>query len=573
MGLKFLEARDLQTFLEAVRTDQGLEEFAIQLRGFALDGCYLHQLDKVVVGATNSSSHTRRFAFNPLLVGTGFPDAFYQPSGATNPFGDFVPVWPGDPNRTGGQRLYATESALFASSEIELVDPLTGLLNIESGHFITTPTANGPIRLLQGKGAAIPPGAGTWANGPQAGTGFGVGYLFFEGLTDGIAGETNLTGTGVYPAGLALTIPRIATIPAPIGTGAANDGDNALCWLDLDTGLMDGRMATTPGLATSDGAEPNSEAPIAGQTFMWYVAQYMPDVDATFTAPKGELLLVSNDNGIPADPANFPQSVFVKIIDFNPFNLIATGGAPTRVHERIRLRSSVDFDDNPIFDVSGAADANDAGGLRLHFHPPSQRFFMVLATQAGSVPKVAQEAYIGYWARQIEASILTTPVPVDVPRTNDVVDYESFTTGSIGEPASGANVDWELFRNSTENEVLDASTFPGTSVVANPPIDQAFPAVNEGTLVIVADAATLVEGTDYTVVLSTGIITWITDQSGAASVTATYEHREADASPAHGSLLVVASRSDDDGVARTQVRYDDNDDLVGKFDRLRGTLS
>ncbi len=572
MALKFISAVDMQTFLEAIRTDQGIEEFTVQLQGFALDGCYLHQLDKVVVGAKSSASNNRRVGFNPLLVGTGFPDAFYQPVDSDLPFGaQQIPVWAGDPNRPGGQRLYATESSLFGSAEIELVDPLTSLRNVATGHFVTTPAGNGPIRVLQGRGAGIPPGVGTWINGPQAGTGFGIGYLFFEGLTDGIPGETNQVGTNVYPQGLALTIPRTATIPVPIGTGAASDGDNALCWLNLDSGLMDGRMATTPGLATSDTAEPNSESPIAGQTFMWFVAQYMPDVDAMFAAPKGELLIVSNDNAIPADPVNFPQSVFVKIIDFNPFGVVATSGAPQRVHERVRLRSTVDFDDNPIFDVAGAADANDAGGLRLNFHPPSKRFFMMLAPQSATVPKVAKEAFMGYWLRQVDPSVLTTPVARDVPRTNDITQFECFVTGTLSEPAAGIGVNWSLFRNSSEGEIIDASTFPGTSTVANFPIDQSFPAQNEGTLVVVADAATLVEGVDYTVVLATGVITWITDQSGATLVTASYEHRETNAGDgvtAHGKLLTLSSLSQEDGRAFTQVRYADDSSLVGTLDRL-----
>ena len=78
----------------------------------------------------------------------------------------------------------------------------------------------------------------------------------------------------------------------------------------------------------------------------------------------------------------------------------------------------------------------------------------------------------------------------------------------------------------------------------------------------------LVEGVDYTVVLSTGVITWITDQSGAAVVDASYEHRETNATPPHGSLLATASISDEDGRVNTQVAYGTGTTLVGAIDRL-----
>ena len=83
----------------------------------------------------------------------------------------------------------------------------------------------------------------------------------------------------------------------------------------------------------------------------------------------------------------------------------------------------------------------------------------------------------------------------------------------------------------------------------------------------------LVEGVDYTVNLATGLITWITDQSGAALVTATYEHRETEVSPPNGSLLVLQGVSDQDGRVFTQVRYDDDDDLVGALDILRSAIA
>lgn len=570
MGLKFLGQVDLQSFIDSVQAE-GVEEFGIENRGTATtDGMpmhtYLDQLDKVIVSAKNASGHLQRFGFNPLLAGFSFPDSFYEGNA------DFTGRWPlipGDPLFPGGQKLYASASGTFPTSEWEEVTPVLSLTNTGVGAFPTVPPANGPIRVTLGIGAAIPPGAGTWNAGSTT-FGFGFAAQVFEGLVDGISGETNLVGTNVYPNGLMLIRARLATCPAPIGTGGANDCDNALVWIDLRTGLVDGRMAITPGAAFTSGV--NTEAPIAGQSFFWQIGQYVPDTDATFATPKGELVLVSDDNAIPADPSNFPQSVFLKVIDYNPFGVAPSGGAPPRTHERIRFGpTSCDFNDNPMFDVGTAGAArNDI--FRLMYHPPSLRFFMVLAVASATVPNVADESFIGYWLRAVDPALVTSPVAIDVSRTNDIVDYESFVQGTLAEPVAGVDIDWTLERVSSVNEALDG-TFPGSTNVANPPIDQGLTLVLEGTLVIEADGVPLVRGVDYNIILANGLVSWITDQSGAATLVATYEHRETPVTPSFGTLLSNLSVSEDDGRVTTQVRYADDNDLVGQLDELTSAIA
>lgn len=572
MALKFLGQVDLEAFINDVQTEQLLPEFAPDNTGVATDegmpnSVYLDQLDKVIISAIDGSGFAQRFGFNPLLVGFDFPDAFYEGNGdATKRW----PMIPGDALFPGGQKMYASSGGTFGTSDWEEVTPIFSLTNTGVGAFPTVPAPNGPIRVTLGIGGAIPPGAGTWnagSTGPVLGYGFDM--LIFEGLTDGIPGETNLVGANVYPRGLGLFRARLATCPAPIGTGGANDCDNALVWLDLNTGLVDGRMALTPGLVAGSGA--NSEAPIAGQSFHWQVKQYIPDVDATFATPKGELLIVSDLDGIPADPSNFPESVFVKFIDFNPFSVAPSAGAPNRVHERVRLLSSCDFNTSPMFDVPGAG-AAQIDNLSMHFHPPSLRLFMVLSVTAPTVPNVADQAFIGYWLRAVDPAIVTSPVQRDVARTNDVVEYESFVLGILAEPVAGVEIDWTAQRISTVNEALDGS-FPGSTNVANPPIDQGITLALEGTLVIEADGVPLVRGVDYNVTLASGLISWILDQSGATTLVARYEHQETPVSPPHGQLLSSVSESEDDGRVFTQVLYPDDDDLVGQLDQLTSDIA
>ena len=573
MGYTFLQAVDLLAFHDAVDVAQP----ALVDWGFALPipfsgasqpyGGYIHSLDKIISLKDASGGIRDPIAFPPLLVGAGFPDtrvgeddSIYEP-----------PMAFGDPFRTGGQLVYCSTTGGPATTWEQL--NLTTMSKAGSPAFPTTPPGNGPIRIDFSLGAfSMSSTPGGWSAGAPFGfEGNAYGMLVFEGLTDGIAGQTNLTGTNVYPAGLALIRCAFGTVPAPIGTGVSNDDDNGWVWLDLNTGGLDGIcFPDLPGVTSSSALEPNSEAPIAGHVFAWYAGQYIPDTDATFVAPKGRIIALTDGDDIPASSA-FQQSVFVRFVEFNPLNIV-NPNTPQRIHGRVLDFSSLDFDDTPMFTQGGAPTAGQRT-WRAVFHPLTNRFLMVLGPTVATLPQVANESYLGSWSLAIDPAIVTSPVARDTPRTNDIIEFESLVTGTLNEPVSGQDIDWTLFRNSTEGEVLNASTFPGTSTVANPPIDDTSPSQPEGTLVVIADSVVLVEGVDYTVVLSTGVITWITDQSGAALVTATYEHRQTDATPAHGTLLISTSQSNSEGRVFTQVRYADNDALVGTLDRLRNVVA
>ena len=585
MGLKFIGATDLAGFLNAFQAAQGLtDEFAFDFSGEDSSqtlpiGTYLHGLDKYVTRGRTSKAPPgpvndpwARIGFPVLLTPVSFPNAFTEQRGPDS-FEHHEPLIPGDPLHPGGQRLYAANTG--PDSLIEEVTPVTSLTNSGAAAFPTLIPANGPINIFRGTGAfASPVSPGGYIGGAQLTGEQCRGRMIFEGLTDGIPGETNLVGANVYPAGLMLGKYRSATCPVPIGTGVAADCDNAISWQDLHRGGIDGRLAATPGIVHS--TFPNSEAPIAGNEFSWYPAQYVPDDDATFNIPKGELHFYSSRGDVPADPLNFAQSVYIKIIDFNPFQVAPTGGEPNRVHERVRFGpTSVDFEISPMFGIGGAGD-NRVDQLQLAYHPLTQRFFMVQADISFSIttpgPAPGNESFIGYWLRAVDPIGVSSPVARDVPRIDDVVEYEAFVGGALGEPAASAAVDWTLFRNSSELEVI-VPVFPGFNTVANFPIDGNFALDPEGSLVVVADSVTLVEGVDYTVTLSSGRITWITDQTGATLVTASYEHRETNVLPPHGTLLSASSLSDAEGRVFTQILWPNDVDLIGTLDRLIGDLA
>ena len=586
MGLKFIGSTDLAAFLNAIQASQSLgREFLFTNEGvdsskFMPIGTYIHDIDKYLHKGHSAGGVPGPvgdvpawIGMPPLIASPGFPDTFVE---QLVTFDHNTPKIPGDPRRPGGQKVYThgVGGILASTAPIETVDPLLALEPDGAFAFPTVVPADGPVATWMGKGAFTPHSVpGGWNGGPVFAQETGTQRIIFEGLTDGIPGETNLVGANVYPAGLMLARCEFATCPAPIGTGVANDCNNAVIWIDLNTGGVAGRMINTAGIVSA--TLPNAEAPIAGKEFSWYTAQYVPDDDATFGVPKGEFHFYSDRHSIGVNPS-FQESVFLKVIDFNPLGVAPTGGAPNRVHERVRLGpTTVDFDISPMFGVGGAGD-NINSNMQLAYHPLSQRFFMVQADIPANVtspgPAPGGESFIGYWLRTVDPVGVTSPVARDVPRTNDIVEYEGFVGGALGEPAAGVDVDWELFRNSTELEVI-VPVFPGFNTVVNFPIDENFAGDPEGSLLVFADSVLLVEGVDYTVTLASGRITWITDQTGATLVEATYEHRTVDASPPHGTLLSSASQSEIDGRVFTQVLWPDDNDLVGKLDRLKVDLA
>jgi hypothetical protein len=481
---------------------------------------------------------------------------------------------------TSAQRIFLANAG---SGNIDELDPNT--LGLTTDVF-----DEGPNGIFQNTISGPPTGDGNWQSLVST-------NLFFTGLKNGIrvtSGEVNnangnknnvetlTSGVNVHPDGLYLA--NLNT-----GTLEGNNVTRSFGWVDIRTRRLVGLIgAEEDGLSTGIpsffplevAANPtgnSSESEINGRTFQWICAQYLPDPDATFAIPKGELIFIPR---LEIPSINVPvlgdvQEVYIRITDFNPFNVAAAEGSRDRQHGRKRLTSAIIFNVFVPFDLTGQNPMNNPANPSVQFDPLRGRWVMVVADGTSLEPFPIDTNYqtVGFFSRSVDPVIVTSPAARDVPRTNDVVEFESFVGGDLGEPVGGSQIDWTLNRRSTEGELLDASTFPGTSTVANPPIDDVSPSIPEGTLVVIADGTTLVEGADYSVVLSTGIITWITDQSGAAVVTATYEHRSTGASPAHGTLLTSASTSDEGGQVRTQVLFPDNDALVGTIDFLESEFA
>ena len=243
-------------------------------------------------------------------------------------------------------------------------NPTTGNQFIgQSGAFTSTPRNLNPDTLETSLGAAFTgPNGDFLVSASDIGTGSPGGWnsvynggLFFEGLTDGIAGETLQTGANVYPQGLYWGNVNFGNFNGDAGF------TNCWGWIDIETRRWEGM----PGLNNNFGGFPDffpaqasttvssfptnvaNEAPIATDSFNWYLQQFQMDEDGTFAQPKGLLLFVSRQprpGSASPGPADPPDRVYIRFIDFNPFNKVEIPGEPIRTHGRVRLTSRTQTD-------------------------------------------------------------------------------------------------------------------------------------------------------------------------------------------------------------------------------------
>ncbi|MFQ5492333.1 MAG: hypothetical protein ACE5GE_16605, partial [Phycisphaerae bacterium] len=422
------------------------------------------------------------------------PDLFGTTSWADNAVGGsfdggFIV---GQINDSGAQRLYQAADGNI-STPFQEVDPDTMAI-IDSNPY---------------PGLGVNRGSGTVSTAVgfyqiEASVPYRGNYLVFEGITDG--GFDDLAGgAGAYPKGLALVRAADANLLANA------DSDNAFIWVDLNNPVVSGRM-TIPGKVGGVGAF--SEPSIQGHSFDWGTTYFDPDSDSTFARPKGELVMFSV-----GEVTDTPDDYFyMRRVDFNPFNV---AGGQVRTHGRIIFTSRFPEPDPP------------AAGFQSGSTPSRWPMYRGLTKQvlllSGKVPSASVlTPEVNWWllqkhSRSAVVANITGPIPQSPVFTADTIDMVSRATGDIGEKIQGVSCAFSIRRASSRGEVLAGAKTPtSTSTVANFPIDANAAGDPEGTLVVKAitggTPTTLVETTDYTVVLATGVITWVTDQSAADSV-------------------------------------------------------
>ncbi len=495
---------------------------------------------------------------DPFFLKTSPPDADWRATSSPNTDPFYLRPGQYDP-ASGAQNLYTANSGI--SGNLRRVHPDTLVI---SGDFFTA----GPNGAFNSSSSDVGSGVDGYFSALSS------NFLVFEGLKNGIAGETLATGANVYPDGLYLNRAdcRLAGVTRI----------NGWVWVDIRTRRSVGRLGgyPTPTLfpckvvATPGGTEDQTEQPIAGDEFNWCPQQYIPDNDATFAAPKGQLFFTS-DLEIPTRGSPAPGDIcltYVRLTDFNPLGVASVAGIPTRTHGRVRFTSRLNMQLNPHFGLAGQDGlANGLNEIRIAYDVLRQRIICALTnTQGTPDPGTAGTATIGVFGFDVTPTFISSPAARDVPRTDGIADFEVAVEGDLAEPVPGVTVNFALNRRSTRNETVTVTGGPAsTSTLGHFPVDTRGDGTPE--LAITADGVLLALTTDYTFVAATGVVTWVTDQQGKV-VRATYNHRSVATTPAHGELLTSSAVTDENGLARAQVQYEDDVTLVGQLDALQATF-
>lgn len=511
MALAAVSYRDLTPFC----TTFG-HRFLCSNEGLRNRGVYYQRLDRLywTQGAQlGGGGEATQGWVDPVFVDPSASGSFSMAQPVSNGYDAFhVGEW----DRVAGtQRLYASRFNAGAGQMFEM-NPLS-VTEILADPF-------GAALLWGGNGLPS-----TTDGFFSATVGTGGGWVFFETLGVAICPIATVRFAGVTFLETAISINLASDLATPIA-----------------------------GLVTRHTASPNQfQGPtLFGDSFSLENIQFIPDDDSTPEAPKGFLVLWSNDTLVTGSTAR----EYMKYVDWNPLGIAAGPGTPSRTHLRETLVSRFEFEQtaSPPTGIGGATTSR-----RLYYHPPSRTIQMLTGVASPARTNVTRFATVP------GVTTVTAPAQTRDVETGRIAEFVSVVHGSLGEPVAGADVAFSLQRCSTINEVIVVTGgIATTSQIANFPVDDdAF-----GPLVLVRNGVTtLVLGVNYTVVLATGVITWVTDEQGN-TITASYRHRGDPASPAHGALLNTAARTDASGEAVARVRYADSAPLANELDKLTATV-
>ncbi len=530
--------------------------------GMGNDWCYLQSTDLLYFigtyyGSDSAYNGNWLVAIDPRL------EDFSQTrmlSVSGNPITGLIP---GQYNPlTTEQRLYGYND-LLANNVIREFDPLSLIQLSPDAYNATDLHSDGPA------GPTTAPNA--WGQ-QAAGTAAQHRWLIFEGLTDGVPGETDSIDTDAYPNGLmlAMNVERISHV-------SNQDFNGCMCWVDLFDGncvgiLRDAAGDPFPGESSHDTAIAGSQPRMGdGDVVGWSHGQFIPDPGTQLNQPKGELILTSlydatNDFGSPLF-----AGAWIRIVDFNPFE-VTIGQA--RTHGRIVLDTRVSYQLAPI--ISGGPTLTGGQGSRqILYVPPDDRFVHIFGDTTGTEPTALRHVY-NNWKREVELAAISTPTPESSVHTADSVQYSCRVVGDVGDPAEGVEVTFATKRLSTVGEVL-ANTDP--TYCANVPIDGNGTAAEHLAITVYEDSgggpAALTLGVDYNITdFTTGEVDFLGSHPNGGSVyTIDYQHLDAAASPGRGTIATPTVTTDSDGVARALVVYSDTAAFEYEFEEVSVSAS
>lgn len=294
--------------------------------------------------------------------------------------------------------------------------------------------------------------------------------------------------------------------------------------------------------------------------------QFVADDDSKLVQPKGLLYMWPvNTTQDPNNTANFRS--WVKVMEWNPTGL---AGSPNRVHLRVRLLSAVDLIKATPGSSNGVHETGTTVVFAHRYHPGSNRLFLTSRQTSGAALNTGEAKFI-YYSSTPALDFITEPSPQEIVATGKTLAFNVEAFGTLVEPVGGVDLQFAMTRRSTVGEVLTTGAPGSTSTLANT-VDPTQLEVSPVT--VYEDGVPLTLTTHYTVNRGASQITFVAPKplAGGEVYTADYRHFGTGASPPHGDLLSTFGTTDADGVATTRVRYDEEDPVKDRWDRLEATV-
>jgi len=304
---------------------------------------------------------------------------------------------------------------------------------------------------------------------------------------------------------------------------------------------------------------------LLGQQVDFYWAQFEPDVDDTPARPKGRLWLFSSGTLSPVSSSYY--RIWVKQIDFNPTN---KEGGVRRIHLRERLLTATDLQRGVPAALDGTHESGTTAQHAWFYHPRSNQLFIVSTQAAGPSVDAGEMKWI-FFTPEPAVDKITEPSAQGMIASGKTVPWSVIALGTLNEPIINTDVEFTIQNESTVDEVLNVTPTPGETVTLANTVNPTDPVISP--ITVKKNGVAMTETTHYTLNRGSSQITFVAPEPvGGASYTATYRHWDDPQNDPHGTLLTSVATSDVDGAATVRVRYDEEDPVADRWDRITATI-
>ncbi len=336
--------------------------------------------------------------------------------------------------------------------------------------------------------------------------------------------------------------------------------DNVAALVDLASG--NATIVDTPVRYSSSPTNQFQSTALFGQEVNFQYCQFVQDDNQIPSQPRGAMYLFSNWTTNPDDSNQF--RVWVKIVDWNPFNL---RGTPSRVHLRERLLSAVDLVKGSPALLNGVHETGPSRERPMLYHPRTNRIIVPSSDNQTGVLTANQVKFV-FVSPTPAVTEITEPFSTEVIASGKTVTFAVEALGSLGEQIGGVDFRATLRQTSTVGESLAVTPAAGETVSLARSVYPLEPGISPVT--VVKDGVRLSEGVEYDVNRSAGTITFNAPEPTDGIYTVSYQHLNTTV-PGGGtnaSLLNVFSTSGVDGLGIFRVAFDEESRVANRWYEL-----